>query len=403
MELKRKEVFTGPMSEKNNGDLILPHGGVLVSRIPDEKKYEVLKENAIKGFKIKIDSWVESDLEMIGIGAFSPLTGFMSSRNYRSVLENMHLVSDPVWTLPVILPVDEGTAKKLKKIDFAGLENEAGEVVGIISIEEIYKRDKEFEATKAYGTTDPAHPGVQRIKETGDYLVAGDAWYLGNNSSKSFANYRFTPKETRRIFKERGWKTVVGFQTRNPIHRAHEYLQKCALEIVDGLFIHPIVGFTKGDDIPAEVRMKCYEVLIENYYPRDRVLLCVNPAAMRYAGPREAIFHAIIRKNYGCTHFIVGRDHAGVGNYYGPFDAQYIFDKFKKEEIGITPLFFDNAFYCKKCQGMVTSKICPHPSEYRISLSGTKVREMLSKGEMPPEEFTRREVAQILMEYYKGK
>lgn len=404
--MKRKEEFTGLMSEKNNEIekvQIKPHGGELISRIPDEKKIEVLLENARRGVKINIDSWEESDLEMLGIGALSPLTGFMSSRNYLSVLNNMRLVNDIVWTLPVVLSVEEATAKKLTRSDFAGLENSSGEITGIISVEEVFKRDKELEAEKAYGTTDIKHPGVKRIKETGDFLVAGDIWYFGNNSNRNFNNYRYTPAETRRIFAERKWKTVVGFQTRNPIHRAHEYLQKCALEIVDGLFIHPIVGFTKGDDIPAEVRMKCYEVLLENYYPKDRVLLCVNPAAMRYAGPREAIFHAIIRKNYGCTHFIVGRDHAGVGNYYGPFDAQLIFDNFKKEEIGITPLFFDNSFYCKKCKGMATSKICPHTMEDRISLSGTKVREMLSKGELPPEEFTRPEVAKILIEYYRGR
>lgn len=402
--LKRKEVYSRHMLERNRStELIAPHGGHLVSRIPDEKKFEVLLENAKGGFRIKIDDWVESDLEMLGIGAFSPLTGFMSSRNYRSVLENMRLINDIVWTIPIILAVDETTAKKLKKTDFAGLENSSGEIIGIISIEEVYKRDKELEAERTYGTTDVKHPGVQRIQETGDFLVAGDVWYLGIDSNKNFKNYRYTPAETRKIFSEKNWKTIVGFQTRNPIHRAHEYLQKCALEIVDGLFIHPIVGFTKGDDIPAEVRMKCYEVLLDNYYPKDRVLLCVNPAAMRYAGPREAIFHAIIRKNYGCTHFIVGRDHAGVGNYYGPFDAQRIFDNFKKEEIGITPLFFDNAFYCKKCKGMATAKICPHDSDERISLSGTKVREMLSKGELPPEEFTRPEIARILIEYYRNK
>jgi len=394
------------MSEKSdnfNGTLPLPHGGVLILRIPEEKKLGVMRENAINGFKIRIDSWEESDLEMIGIGAFSPLTGFMSERNYRSVLKNMRLVNGTVWSLPVILSVNEETAKKLRKLDFAGLENENGEIAGIISIDEVYKRDKELEAKNAYGTTDVNHPGVKRIKDTGDYLVGGDVWYFGNQKERPFSKYRFTPAETRKIFIEKNWRTVVGFQTRNPIHRAHEYLQKCALEIVDGLFIHPIVGFTKGDDIPADVRMKCYEVLLENYYPKDRVLLCVNPAAMRYAGPREAIFHAIIRKNYGCTHFIVGRDHAGVGNYYGPFDAQYIFDRFKQEELGITPLFFDNSFYCRKCECMATTKTCPHPQEYRVILSGTKVREMLSKGELPPPEFSRPEVARVLMEYYTTK
>lgn len=394
------------MSEKNSlseNDLIPPHGGRLVSRVPGEEKLGVLKENALSGFKIKIDEWTESDLEMIGIGGFSPLTGFMSSRNYRSVLENMRLINGTVWTLPVVLAVDEETAKRLKKRDFAGLVNSNEEVIGIISIEEVYRRNKELEALKAYGTTDEKHPGVQRIKNTGEFLVAGDVWYFGQGDRRNFAKYRYTPAETRKIFVERNWKTIVGFQTRNPIHRAHEYIQKCALEIVDGLFIHPIVGFTKDDDIPADVRMRCYEVLLENYYPKDRVLLCVNPSAMRYAGPREAIFHAIVRKNYGCTHFIVGRDHAGVGNYYGPFDAQKIFDNFTKEEIGITPLFFDNSFYCKRCKGMATAKICPHDPAERISLSGTKVREMLSRGEMPPEEFTRPEIAQILIEYYKNR
>jgi len=394
------------MSGKNKLDelsQIAPHGGKLINRIPDRDKIESQREKAKNGFRIKIDTWEESDLEMIGIGAMSPLTGFMAAADYKSVLDNMRLANGIVWSMPIILSINAAQSHDLKGKDFAALENASGEITGTIKINGIYKREKEKEAEKAYGTIDTNHPGVQHIKETGDFLVTGDISYFGNNKAKNFQKYRYMPSETRKTFAEKKWRTVVGFQTRNPIHRAHEYLQKCALEIVDGLFIHPIVGFTKGDDIPAGVRMKCYEVLLENYYPKDRVLLCVNPAAMRYAGPREAIFHAIIRKNYGCTHFIVGRDHAGVGNYYGPFDAQYIFDNFTREEIGITPLFFDNSFYCKKCKGMATVKICPHNADDRLSLSGTKVREMLNGGEMPPEEFTRPEIAKILMEHYRGK
>jgi sulfate adenylyltransferase len=271
-----------------------------------------------------------------------------------------------------------------------------------MQVEEIYKYDREREARLVYRTTDDAHPGVRALYRRGDVHVGGKIQVLRERVDTTFRDYRLTPEKMRRAFAERGWRKIVGFQTRTPIHRAHEYITKCALEIMDGLLIHPLVGASKDDDIPADVRMKCYEVLIQNYYPKNRVLLAVLPAVMRYAGPREAILHAIVRKNYGCTHFIVGRDHAGVGNYYGPFDAQYIFDEFDPAELGITPLMFDNAYYCPTIGGMATDKTAPEGAE-KITLSGTKVRQMLMDGQVPPAEFTRPEVAQVIINAMKSE
>ena len=384
-------------------DLIEPHGGKLVNRILEGKEREVVAEKAQKLKKVTLNDREVSDLEMIAIGAFSPLEGFMNNDDYHSVMDNMKLSNGLPWTIPITLSVTKDEAKNLKQGEDVSLVNTGGEIVAVLHIEEKFSHDKEKEAIQVYGTKDTAHPGVAKVHEMGDVLLGGKVSVIHRVKQENFRKYRLDPVETRHLFKEKGWKRVVGFQTRNPIHRAHEYIQKCALETVDALMVHPIVGETKGDDVPAVVRVKCYEVLLENYYPKDRVALVVNPAAMRYAGPKEAIFHALIRKNYGCTHFIVGRDHAGVGNYYGTFDAHYIFDEFDPQEIGITPMFFDHTFYCKKCEGMASYKSCPHDSSHHVTLSGTKVREMLRAGTMPPPQFSRPEVAKVLIDAMKEK
>jgi sulfate adenylyltransferase len=377
---------------------IEPHGGVLVNRIAEGKEKERLK-NKVSGMEqIHLNAREISDLEMIAIGAFSPLEGFMGKEDYLSTLDFMRLANGLPWTIPVTLSVTKKEADKLKEGKDVALLDQDGNILGCLHLKEKYEFDKEREAEQALRTTDEAHPGVKYLKEMGDVLLGGKVTVLERpKHSDLFERFRLDPKETRVLFKLKGWKRIVAFQTRNPIHRAHEYIQKCALETVDGLMIHPLVGETKGDDIPADVRMKCYEVLLQSYYPRNRTVLSIFPAAMRYAGPREAIFHAIARKNYGCTHFIVGRDHAGVGNYYGTYDAHYIFDEFERAELGITPMFFDHTFYCRSCNGMASTKTCPHDSSHHVSLSGTAVRTMLSRGEVPPLEFTRPEVAEVLI------
>jgi sulfate adenylyltransferase len=377
------------------------HGGTLINRILEGTDRAKAQHLIPSMPKITLSPRQKSDLDMIACGALSPLEGFMGEKDYLEVINSMRLANGLPWTIPVTLAVTKDEAAKYPLDKPAVLVDEHGTPLAILHVAEKFIAQRKLEAEKVYKTTEEAHPGVAAIYKEGDVLLAGKVDVINRVSYETFLEARQDPAQLRKLFEDKKWKRVVAFQTRNPIHRAHEYLTKAALEVCDGLLIHPIVGETKGDDIPADVRMKCYEVLIQNYYPKDRVVLAVNPAAMRYAGPREAIFHAIIRKNYGCTHFIVGRDHAGVGAYYGTFDAHFIFDEFTEEEIGITPLFFDHTFFCKKCEEMASNKTCPHGPEDRVTLSGTKVREMLSKGELPPEEFSRPEVARILIESMK--
>jgi sulfate adenylyltransferase len=374
-------------------DGIAPHGGTLVDRqaTPDQKAQFLSQADALP--RVTLDERAFSDLVMIAIGGFSPLNGFMKKADYDPVVTDMRLANGLPWAIPVTLSVSDAIAAPLKEGSLVRLDDPSGRFVGVLELEEKYTYDKTHEVVNVYRTDDEKHPGVKVVYDQGEVNLAGPVWLLQRDPHPLFPTYQIDPAASRALFRDRNWKTVVGFQTRNPIHRAHEYIQKCALETVDGLFLHPLVGATKSDDIPADVRMRCYEIMVEHYFPQDRVILAINPSAMRYAGPREAIFHALIRKNYGCTHFIVGRDHAGVGDYYGTYDAQYIFDEFEPTELGIVPMKFEHAFYCTRTGGMATSKTSPSTKDERIHLSGTKVREMLRQGELPPPEFSRPEVA----------
>ncbi len=369
--------------------LIRPHGGELVPRA-GERPADVAELETVT-----LTSRELSDLDMLASGALSPLTGFLGSEDYESVVDSMRLASGLPWALPVCLAVSEAPTG-----DRVALADEDGRRLAVLEVDEVYAYDKEREAERCFRTTDAEHPGVARLYAQHDWYVAGPVTVF-ERLEPAFPELHRDPAETRALFADRGWKRVVGFQTRNPIHRAHEYLTKCALETVDGLLIHPLVGETKSDDVPAAVRVEAYRVLTEGYYPAERVVVSAFPAAMRYAGPREAIWHAICRKNYGCSHFIVGRDHAGVGSFYGTYDAQLIFDEFEPHELDIEPMFFEHSFWCRTCGQMATPKTCPHEDDAHVFLSGTKVRELLANGELPPEEFTRPEVAEILIEAYR--
>lgn len=377
-------------------ELVPPHGGRLVERTGAAVRDEA------PAVSITLSTWEQCDLEMLAVGAMSPLEGFVSEADYHSICDNMTLADGVVWPIPITCSVDASTAERINPGDVVGLNDDAGRLLGYLHVSEKYRQDKAKQATKCFGTDDPAHPGVKMVMESGDICLAGKIDVVTPRHDPMFTTHRLTPAQTRAEFLRRGWKTVVAFQTRNPIHRAHEYLTKCAQEICDGLLIHPLMGATKDGDIPPEVRMECYEVLIKNYYHPDHTMLAVMPAAMRYAGPREAILHAILRQNYGCSHFIVGRDHAGVGDYYGTYAAQEIFDTLPEGGLNITPLKFEHAAWSKKAGGMVSNKTFPHIEGDRVFLSGTKVREMLQRGERPPVEFTRPEVADILIRAMKN-
>jgi len=370
--------------------LIAPHGGRLVDRTGERPDDLGSLE------QVRLGSRELSDLDLLASGALSPLEGFMGRADYERVLGEMHLVSGLPWALPVCLSVAAAPAGER-----VALTDEAGNAVAVLDVEEVYGYDKEREAELCFRTTEDAHPGVERVYGQKPLYLAGRVTVF-ERPVPAFPELALDPADTRRTFAERGWKRVVGFQTRNPIHRAHEYLTKVALETVDGLLVHPLVGDTKADDVPAAVRVDCYQALLGGYYPEDRVLLSAFPAAMRYAGPREAVWHAICRKNFGCSHFIVGRDHAGVGSYYGTYDAQLIFDEFEAHELDIEPMFFEHTFWCNVCGSMASTKSCPHGADDRVFLSGTKVREMLDAGDVPPVEFTRPEVANVLIEAYRS-
>ncbi|MGE5139327.1 MAG: sulfate adenylyltransferase, partial [Rudaea sp.] len=382
---------------------IAPHGGVLVNRVLAGTEREKALERAQRAKKRTLSPVNLSDLELLAVGAFSPLTGFMGQADYRKVVDEMHLANGLPWSIPVTLAVSRELSELYEIGQDIGLVEPGGRIVGLMELAEKFEYDKTHEAQLVYRTDEDRHPGVARLYAQGDIYLAGSVSLIDMPSRREFVEFRHTPDESRKMFASRGWKRIVAFQTRNPIHRSHEYIQKTALEIVDGLFLHPLVGETKSDDIPADVRMESYQSLLRDYYPPDRVLLGVFPAAMRYAGPREAIFHALCRKNYGCTHMIIGRDHAGVGKYYGTYDAQKIFENFTAQEIGITPLFFENTFFCRKCGAIVSAKTCPHPEEDHVVFSGTQVRQKLERGEMLPPEFTRPEVAQVLIEGLRRK
>jgi sulfate adenylyltransferase len=379
---------------------IPPHGGALVHRLAEPAARADLLGRASRLPRVNVSLRERCDLEMLAIGAYSPLTGFMGQQDYQRTVNEMRLANGLLWSLPITLGVPSEQAATLKEGQDVALFDEDGDCLAILHLKEKYTRDKKKEAREVYRTEDSAHPGVDYVYKQGDVLLGGPITALQRPRYDLRPELHYTPAQLRQVFVERGWRRVVAFQTRNPMHRAHEYLTKAALEVVDGLLLHPLVGETKGDDVPADIRIRSYQVMIDTYFPKKRALLSLWGASMRYGGPREAIHHALVRKNYGCTHFIVGRDHAGVGKYYGTYDAQYIFDEVPLEDLGLTPLFFEHTFYCKKCDGMASYKICPHDASSHVTLSGTKVREMLTRGECPPPEFTRPEVARVLIEGY---
>jgi sulfate adenylyltransferase len=389
------------MPDGTEKGLIAPHGGKLNTREVTGDAAKALADRAKSLPQHALNSRELSDLELLANGGFSPIDGFLTQADYKSSRDTMHLANGVPWSIPVTLSASKAQAASYKG-DIA-LTDGDGTPLAVMTVAETFSYDKKDEANKVFRTEEDKHPGVAALYAQDELLIGGPVQIFRRPANPTFPEYRLDPAQTRATFVERGWKRVVGFQTRNPVHRAHEYIQKAALEITDGLLLHPLVGDTKSDDIPADVRMECYRVLLDGYYPKNRVLLSVLPAAMRYAGPREAIFHAIMRKNYGCSHFIVGRDHAGVGNYYGTYDAQLIFEEFDAAKLGITPLFFEHTFFCKKCEGMASTKTCPHSPDDRIALSGTQVREFLTQGKEPPHEFSRPEVARVLIAAERAK
>lgn len=387
------------------GHLVSPHGGKLTPLlVQDENQRKDALEEVESLLKVSLTSREASDLIMLATGSFSPLKGFMGRADYEGVVKQMRLNSGLFWPIPIMLACSEETAGSINVGQKVALFNpEDKEIMAAMTVEEKFSYDKEAEASGVFGTEDKAHPGVKKIYEQGKIYLAGPVQVFSEGHyPETFPEYA-RPAETRAIFEQKGWNTVAAFQTRNPIHRSHEYLTKVAMEICDGVFIHPIVGKLKAGDIPAEIRMKCYKVLLDNYYPKENVCLKVYPMEMRYAGPKEALLHAVIRQNFGCSHMIVGRDHAGVGDYYGPFDAQKIFDELNDDDLQLKPLKMDWSFWCRKCEAIISRRICPHSGDDHLIISGTDLRAMLAKGQRPPKEFGRPEVIDILIDYYSNK
>lgn len=383
--------------------LVPPHGGILKPLLLTGEALEAAKEKTGSLPQVRLTSRETSDLIMLAVGAFSPLDGFMKQEDYQGVVDNMHTKDGTLWPIPITLSVSKDQADAISiGNEIALVDDESGELMGSMTVQEKFSYDKTYEAKMVFHTEDEAHPGVAKVYAQQGILLGGQVKVFSEGPYPvEYGEHYGRPAETRALFKEKGWQTVAAFQTRNPIHRSHEYCTKIALELTDGVLIHPLVGKLKAGDIPADIRMKCYQVLLEKYYPEDRVVLKVYPMEMRYGGPREAVLHAIFRQNYGCSHLIIGRDHAGVGSYYGPFDAQHIFNEINDSDLYIQPLNIDWTFWCHKCDGMASMKTCPHGKDDRVLISGTKLREMLDKGELPPKEFSRPEVVEILMNYYK--
>ncbi len=380
---------------------IEPHGDRLVNRVVSSEEAAEWKGRAGELPSLNLDYRQLTDLYLLGEGAFSPLEGFQGRDEVWSVARDFRLRSKLLWSIPLVLLADEKAQNWKQGSPVLLRDPEDSAPVGVLDLEEKFMLEKPEFAELIFRTHDDKHPGVAWLYGAGDTALAGTVNVFPGWRPFAYDGYAAVPRETRQAIRERGWRRVAGFQTRNPIHRAHEYVLKVALELSDGILIHPLVGETKSDDVPADVRLRCYEALIANYFVADRTLLALYPTWMRYAGPREAIFHALVRKNYGCTQFIVGRDHAGVGKYYGPFEAQDIFRQFPAEDLGIQPLFFDRVFFCRLCDGMATPKTCAHPEDAHVELSGTEVRTMLRNGVLPPMEYSRAEVARILIESMK--
>jgi len=388
--------------------LVQPHGGKgLKPLLIKGKELDEAKKKAKSLTQVRTVSRETGDLIMLGIGGFTPLDGFMTKADWKGVCENYKMANGLFWPIPITLSTNKGQADSIKEgEEIALVDEESGELMGSMVVKEKYemtKKDKEFECKHVFKTTDMEHPGVAKVMEQGDFNLSGPVKVFSEGEfPKKYPGIYMSPAETRKIFEDKGWSTIAAFQTRNPMHRSHEYLAKIAIEVCDGVLIHQLLGKLKAGDIPADVRSKAIGTLIEKYFVKDTVIQAGYPLDMRYAGPREALLHALFRQNYGCSHLIVGRDHAGVGDYYGPFDAHHIFDEIPKDALETKPLKIDWTFYCKKCDGMASMRTCCHGKEDRMLLSGTKLRKMLSEGEEVPDHFSRPEVLKILREYYAG-